>query len=130
MNLNVYKDSDGTESMGVYGIEGSKPGATAVSVWLSHCMIGLHKHGYRSFLSESLFSCAKIYTHWATMDMDKSELILVPLKAIPTEHQKLSSDAICKQCKYIHNNIINRSNDELINDSKAMELLQQMVSNL
>ncbi|KAG8726532.1 hypothetical protein FRC11_015010, partial [Ceratobasidium sp. 423] len=107
-----------------------KPGAAAVSTWLSHCMIGLHKHGYRSFLGESLFSCAKIYTHWATMDMDDSELILIPLKAIPAECQKLSLDAICKQHEYICDNIINRSNNKLINDSKAMELLQQMVSDL
>jgi glutamate/tyrosine decarboxylase-like PLP-dependent enzyme len=59
-NPNVYKDSDGTESMGVYGIEGSKPGASAVGAWLSHRMIGLHKHGYGSLLGESLFSCTKV----------------------------------------------------------------------
>ncbi|CUA75304.1 DNA annealing helicase and endonuclease ZRANB3 [Rhizoctonia solani] len=62
-NPNVYKDSDATESMGVHGIEGSEPGASAVGAWLSHRIIGLHKHGYGSLLGESLFSCTKIYTH-------------------------------------------------------------------
>ncbi|KAF8761874.1 Pyridoxal-dependent decarboxylase conserved domain [Rhizoctonia solani] len=79
------------------GIEGSKPGASAVGAWLSHRMIGLHKHGYGSLLGESLFSCTKIYTHWATMDMDDSSLIVVPLKAIPAERQQLGQDAIRKQ---------------------------------
>ncbi|KAG8686905.1 hypothetical protein FRC11_008156 [Ceratobasidium sp. 423] len=96
-----------TDSIMIDPHKSGKPGAAAVSTWLSHHMIGLHKHRYGSFLSESLFSCAKIYTHWATMDMDNSKLILVPLKAIPTERQKLSSDAICKQHEYIHNNIVN-----------------------
>ncbi|KAJ1311931.1 hypothetical protein OPQ81_010391 [Rhizoctonia solani] len=129
-NPNVYKDSDGTESMGVYGIEGSKPGASAVGAWLSHRIIGLHKHGYGSLLGESLFSCTKIYTHWATMDMDDRNLIVVPLKAIPAERQKLGSDAIRKQREYIRDKIVNRPNDELMNDAEAMELLHQMVSDL
>ncbi|KEP50083.1 pyridoxal-dependent decarboxylase domain protein [Rhizoctonia solani 123E] len=129
-NPNVYKDSDGTESMGVYGIEGSKPGASAVGAWLSHRIIGLHKHGYGSLLGESLFSCTKIYTHWATMDMDDNKLIVVPLKAIPAERQKLGAEAIRKQREYIRDNIVNRTNDELMNDAKAMDLLHQMVSDL
>ncbi|CAE6445310.1 unnamed protein product [Rhizoctonia solani] len=129
-NPNVYKDSDGTESMGVYGIEGSKPGASAVGAWLSHRIIGLHKHGYGSLLGESLFSCTKIYTHWATMDMDDSSLIVVPLKAIPAERQKLGEDAIRQQREYIRDNIVNRPNDELVQDTKAMDLLHQMVSDL
>ncbi|KAH7345481.1 pyridoxal phosphate-dependent transferase [Rhizoctonia solani] len=129
-NPNVYKDSDGTESMGVYGIEGSKPGASAVGAWLSHRVIGLHKHGYGSLLGESLFSCTKIYTHWATMDMDDDQLIVVPLKAIPAERQKLGADAIRKQREYIRDNIVNRPNDQLVNDTKAMDLLHQMVSDL
>ncbi|KAF8708462.1 Pyridoxal-dependent decarboxylase conserved domain, partial [Rhizoctonia solani] len=129
-NPNVYKDSDGTESMGVYGIEGSKPGASAVGAWLSHRMIGLHKHGYGSLLGESLFSCTKIYTHWATMDMDDSSLIVVPLKAIPAERQQLGQDAIRKQREYIRDTIVNRPNEELVQDAKAMSLLHEMVSDL
>ncbi|CCO32119.1 L-2,4-diaminobutyrate decarboxylase Short=DABA decarboxylase [Rhizoctonia solani AG-1 IB] len=129
-NPNVYKDSDGTESMGVYGIEGSKPGASAVGAWLSHRMIGLHKHGYGSLLGESLFSCTKIYTHWATMDMDDSSLIVVPLKAIPAERQSLGQDVIREQREYIRDSIVNRPNDELMQDTKAMDLLHQMVSDL
>jgi hypothetical protein len=39
----VFHDGDKTETMGVYGVEGSKPGASAVATWLT---IGLHHRGY------------------------------------------------------------------------------------
>ncbi|KAJ7853574.1 pyridoxal phosphate-dependent transferase [Mycena olivaceomarginata] len=35
-------DKGGVEAVGVYGLEGSKPGAAACATWLSHRVIGLH----------------------------------------------------------------------------------------
>ncbi|KAF8761186.1 Pyridoxal-dependent decarboxylase conserved domain [Rhizoctonia solani] len=52
LNPDVYKDSDGDESVGVYGVEGSCP----VAAWVSHRVIGLHKNGYGSLLGEAMFS--------------------------------------------------------------------------
>ncbi|CAG8622345.1 11682_t:CDS:2 [Ambispora leptoticha] len=37
------------ESIGVYDVEGSKPGAVPVAVWLSHDIIGLHQNGYGDY---------------------------------------------------------------------------------
>jgi hypothetical protein len=37
------------EEINLYGIDGSKPGAAAAGVWLSHRAIGLHENGI-SFL--------------------------------------------------------------------------------
>ncbi|KAJ7472680.1 hypothetical protein FB451DRAFT_300998 [Mycena latifolia] len=34
------------ESIGIYGIEGSKPGATAVASYLHHTVLGLHQSGH------------------------------------------------------------------------------------
>jgi hypothetical protein len=33
------------EEINLYGIDGSKPGAAAAGVWLSHRVVGLHENG-------------------------------------------------------------------------------------
>jgi hypothetical protein len=33
------------EELNLYGIDGSKPGAAAAGVWLSHRVVGLHENG-------------------------------------------------------------------------------------
>ncbi|KAJ1311922.1 hypothetical protein OPQ81_010382 [Rhizoctonia solani] len=59
LNPDVYKDSDADEGMGVYGVEGSKPGAAPVGAWVAHRVMGLHKNGYGSLLGEAMFSSTK-----------------------------------------------------------------------
>jgi len=130
LNPDVYKDSDGDESMGVYGIEGSKPGASAVGVWVSHRVMGLHKNGYGSLLGEAMFSCAKMYTQLVTMDMDDLSLIVVPLNPIPAESKNEGHAAIQAQREYIRDSVVNRPNHELIQDKKAMKLVRELGSDL
>lgn len=56
----VFHQGDALESMGVYGVEGSKPGAAATAAWLTHKTIGLHNDGYGRLLGEAVFSCTKV----------------------------------------------------------------------
>lgn len=56
----VFHDGDEHGSMGVYGVEGSKPGASAVATWLTHQSLGLDKEGYGRLLGEAIFSCTKV----------------------------------------------------------------------
>ncbi|KAG8702812.1 hypothetical protein FRC08_003234 [Ceratobasidium sp. 394] len=130
LNPDVYKESDGDENMGVYGVEGSKPGASAVGAWVSHRVIGLHKNGYGSLLGEAMFGCTKMYTHWVTMDMDDPSLILAPLNPLPAERKGEGEAAIQAQRKYIHKNITNRPNYDLTRDKTAMELVRELGSDL
>lgn len=56
----VYHAGDEEGSMGVYGVEGSKPGAAAVATWLTHRMLKLHPEGYGRLLGEAVFTCTKV----------------------------------------------------------------------
>lgn len=47
-------------SMGVFGVEGSKPGAAAVATWLTHKMLKLTPNGYGRLLGEAVFTCTKV----------------------------------------------------------------------
>lgn len=49
-----------TTSIGVYGVEGSKPGAAAMATWLSNQCIGLNQMGYGALLSEACFTSARV----------------------------------------------------------------------
>lgn len=46
--------------MGVYGVEGSKPGAAAVATWLTHQTLKLDIDGYGRLLGEAIFTCTKV----------------------------------------------------------------------
>ena len=52
--------SSDAESMGIYGVEGSKPGAAPTAAYLSHEVIGLHQKGYGALLGEALFTSAMV----------------------------------------------------------------------
>ncbi len=56
----VYHQGDDKGSMGVYGVEGSKPGAAAVATWLTHKTLGLEVDGYGRLLGEAIFTCTKV----------------------------------------------------------------------
>lgn len=56
----VFHANDEKGSMGVYGVEGSKPGAAAVATWLTHKMLKLTPNGYGRLLGEAVFTCTKV----------------------------------------------------------------------
>lgn len=56
----IHHNGDENDSMGIYGVEGSKPGAAPVAVWLSHETIGLNRAGYGLLLGKALFASVKV----------------------------------------------------------------------
>ncbi|KAK0701996.1 pyridoxal phosphate-dependent transferase [Lasiosphaeria miniovina] len=81
----VFHEGDALESMGVYGVEGSKPGASAAATWLTHKTIGFQEDGYKRLLGEAVFTCTKLYCYWATMTKDEDDFLVVPLIQLPSE---------------------------------------------
>lgn len=55
-----YLTQGSLESIGVYGVEGSKPGAAAMGTWLSNQTIGLDENGYGRLLGEAAFTSARV----------------------------------------------------------------------
>ncbi|CAG8556794.1 1827_t:CDS:2 [Acaulospora morrowiae] len=125
----VFQDSD-YECVGIYGIEGSKPGSSSVGVWFSHEIIGLHSNGYGALLGEATFTCTKMYTHWATMSTDDTSFTVVPFNPLPAELEGQTSEEIEAQKEFIRQRIVNRSNTDLIHDEDALELIKKLGSDL
>src|SRR5690606_4772520 len=50
-----------SESVGVYVLEGSKPGAAAAAVWLSHTLIPLDTRGHGRLMRENIRSACELH---------------------------------------------------------------------
>lgn len=109
-------------TVGIYGIEGSKPGAAAAAVYLSHRVIRPSKSGYGKIIGQALFSCRKLYARLLCMARPEDPFIIVPVPHLPTKTN--SSDL--EQIQFIQDRIVGKTNEEIINDSEAMKLLAEI----
>ncbi|WP_083304985.1 pyridoxal phosphate-dependent decarboxylase family protein [Moorena producens] len=69
---NTGEGSEGQDEylLGTYGIEGSKPGAAAAGVYLSHKVIPPEPSGYGKILGRTLYNC-KMF-HWKLLELSES----------------------------------------------------------
>ncbi|EGE03438.1 pyridoxal-dependent decarboxylase [Trichophyton equinum CBS 127.97] len=89
-----YLSQGSSENIGVYGVEGSKPGAAAMATWFSNTTIGLDRNGYGRLLGEAAFTSARLSAHYAAMHYEeetdrtkkKKHYICIPFNRLPMEH--------------------------------------------
>lgn len=84
---------DGTDpNVGVYGVEGSKPGAAATSVYLSHRVIGLHDKGYGEILNQCLFANKLFYASLLTAFDESDGLTVTIFQRTPLERNPTATE--------------------------------------
>ncbi|HEY9051097.1 MAG TPA: pyridoxal-dependent decarboxylase, partial [Gammaproteobacteria bacterium] len=125
---------DGTDvTVGSYGIEGSKPGAAAASVYLSHKVIPLNTSGYGRMLGRCLFNSKRFYAALVSMDLDE-DFVVVPFQRLPIEKQCGTHHQIIQQKEYLREHIVQYSTQNLIEhlmkDEQALDLFQEIGSDL
>lgn len=121
-------DSDNGESIGVYGIEGSKPGAAAVACYLHNTVVGLHKQGHGGLLGEVAFTCRRLSAHWAAMSNDETDFVVVPFNKFRREQE--GKEAVAEEKKFIRDNILGKTNQALAQNTDAMDELCALGSDL
>lgn len=124
----VYHQDEVDACMGVYGIEGSKPGAAAAAVYLSHSVIRPDQSGYGRILGQALFNSKRFYSAVITMAGEKDPFVVVPVQRIPAERQGGSQEEIRAQLNFIRDRIVRPENNQLIKDEEAMALLGELGS--
>jgi hypothetical protein len=144
----VYHGGDDL-SVGVYGIEGSKPGAAAASVYLSNKVIPLNITGYGRLLARCLFNSKRFYAALVTMDETQqkdanspiTKIHVTPFQRLPAEQQGGSEEEIRAQWNFIRENFVPHQTDYMIkhvfglpdpddDQKKALQLFQDMGSDL
>lgn len=78
-----YLSTEGRDQepiLGIYGVEGSKPGASAAMVYLTHRVIPLNENGYGVLLGQSLYSAKIFYLELLNMNRNaNNNFTVVPL---------------------------------------------------
>ena len=77
--------------MGVYGIEGSKPGAAPAGILMSHNVIGLSNRGYGRILGQCTATARLFYSLWLTVARDDDPFECVPLQQLPEDYKDLDA---------------------------------------
>jgi len=111
-------------TVGIYGVEGSKPGAAAAAVYLSHRVIRPTKSGYGKILGDCLFTSKKLYARLVTMRDERFTITL--FNRLPAEKAGESTQQIQAQLDFIRDRIVGKTNKELLHDPEAMALFQQL----
>ncbi|KAI1330742.1 pyridoxal-dependent decarboxylase domain-containing protein [Xylariaceae sp. FL0255] len=133
-----YLSRGSVTSIGIYGVEGSKPGASAMSAWLANKTIGLNQDGYGALLGEVTWTCTRFSAEWAALTDSQSPFICVPFNMLPSELEKhVSEDIIETEKRRIKRDIVNKTNAKIIeedrgrpDDLKAMKLMRELGSDL
>jgi hypothetical protein len=108
-------------SVGVYGIEGSKPGAAPAAVYLSHQVIRPSESGYGRLLGQVMFTAARLYVRLITMFGPNDRFLIVPVARMP---QWLREGSFEQHRRFLEERIDQRSNDEILNDEEALHALE------
>ena len=74
----------GTEpTVGMYGVEGSRPGACAAGVFLSHAVIRPSASGYGKLLNRALLNTKLFYLHLLALTRPEDPFVVEPLAPLP-----------------------------------------------
>jgi glutamate/tyrosine decarboxylase-like PLP-dependent enzyme len=115
-------------TVGVYGLEGSKPGAAAAGVYLSHQVIPLDQSGYGKILGKCLFNSKRLYSAFITAASEEDPFIVVPFQRLPAEKKGESPEKIKAQYEFIKNEIVPKTNEEIMENPDARALLPELGS--
>ncbi|MFN6514409.1 MAG: pyridoxal phosphate-dependent decarboxylase family protein [Nostoc sp. CreGUA01] len=110
-------------TIGIYGIEGSKPGAAPAAVYLSHRVIRPTKDGYGRIMAQALFSGDKLYARLLCMAKEEDPFTIVPLTLIP---DSIPGNTEAEKIKFIRERVDGRTNEEVQEDKEAMEALEEL----
>lgn len=113
-------------TVGVYGVEGSKPGAAAAAVYFSHKVIRPNTDGYGKISGECFFNAKRFYASLVCLNIQQLPFFVVPLIPIPAVQQNKSKEEIQKQYEFIRDRIVNKTNQQLIADTEAFTLFKEL----
>jgi glutamate/tyrosine decarboxylase-like PLP-dependent enzyme len=121
-------------TVGVYGIEGSKPGAAAAAVYLSHSVIPADQAGYGKLLGRCVFSSKRFYAALVTMCGPSDPVTLTAFQRLPAEKAGATPVEIAEQIDLIRRQIVPVANDALVRkcaqDPELLDLFLQMGADL
>jgi glutamate/tyrosine decarboxylase-like PLP-dependent enzyme len=112
-------------TVGIFGIEGSKPGASAAAVYLSHKVIRPDREGYGRVIGRALYTCKRLYVRLLCMASEMEPFTITPLPLLPHEEEG-DLERTMKVKSQVRASVDARSNSELVVDTEALALLSEI----
>ena len=82
----VVFHSQAEPTVGIYGVEGSKPGSAAAAVWLAHRVIRPDRSGYGRILGQCMWTSKRLFCRLHTLDDPRFRVTL--FNATPAERAR------------------------------------------
>lgn len=114
-------------TVGVFGIEGSKPGAAAAAVYMSHKAIRPTREGYGKVLEQCIFSSKKLYCRLRTMARPDDPFCIAFIQRLPAERAGSPPAEVERQLHEIREWFVGRSNREIV-EGGHYDLFRQLGS--
>jgi glutamate/tyrosine decarboxylase-like PLP-dependent enzyme len=112
-------------SVAIYGLEGSKPGARAAAVFLSHQVIRPSVSGYGKIISQSLFNTKLFCLRLLWMATEQDNFIMVPLPRLPIEREDSNGDKK-SYLATLRDRLHGKTQDEILADAEAMAIFREI----
>jgi glutamate/tyrosine decarboxylase-like PLP-dependent enzyme len=115
-------------TVGVYGVEGSKPGAAPAAVYLSHRVIRPDQSGYGKILGRTLFNSKRLYAALVTLPGEEDPFVIETIQRLPAVKRGESGPAVKKELARIAKEIVPRTNEEILANERTMALFRELGS--
>lgn len=131
-NSPVVSHSGDAPTVGTYGIEGSRPGAVACGVALSHVTTPPNQLGYGRILGRCIFNAKRFYAAVATMVKPGDEFCVIPFNRLPIDKAGGTAEEVAKQLEVIAEEFVGIPNDTLVDrlsedgNEELLELFQSL----
>lgn len=118
-----YIGSAADPAVGLFGLEGSKPGAAASSVFFNHMCIRPDVDGLGEILSYSLANARQFYTRLLFMAHPGDSFTCVPLALLPAER---SGGDLHSELAFLRDRIFGHTTAQIQRDAEAMRLFREI----
>ncbi|WP_169796679.1 pyridoxal-dependent decarboxylase [Chondromyces crocatus] len=113
-------------TVGMFGLEGSKAGATAASVFFAHRCIRPSERGYGRILTFALQNTRRLYTDLLFLSRPEDSFVCTPLPRIPAERSGASAAEQEKQLAFIKETIWGKTIEEIEANPEALALFREL----
>lgn len=115
-------------SVGIYGLEGSKPGASAAAVFLSHQVIRPSINGYGKIINLALLNTKLFYLRLLYMATEQDNFIIVPLPGLAIERTNsvIGSGVGDRYLISLQQRLYGKTQEEILKDSEAIAMLREI----
>jgi glutamate/tyrosine decarboxylase-like PLP-dependent enzyme len=117
-------------TVGVYGIEGSKPGAAAVATLMSHRVIPPDASGYGRLLGRCIFGAKRFYAATVSLADARTPYTITPVIRLPAERRGDTPAEVRAELETIRTHFVHPQNHDLMEALDANEDLHALFREL